>query len=217
MTNFVDIYQDLPCRVTKVWQRLQQQEKQQGECDLSVTAMLMTAATGLAMPWESLKDVGMGNSKNWNDPPSFVNGDQRHYKEVLKRCDAFLAKKISQIDSLKSISFLHCPSMEGIRDAVEYGNKDETVLSLDQHQVRCLIRILRNALAHNNIVAFGDNVNEIKKLGFFSEKKTKTGNNCTTKDGYLVLVIDTTAFQTFLKAWFDVIAPQTDSANDEQP
>jgi hypothetical protein len=84
-------------------------------------------------------------------------------------------------------------------------------------KVRCLIRILRNALAHNNIVAFGDNVNEIKKLGFFSEKKTKTGNNCTTKDGYLVLVIDTTAFQTFLKAWFDVIAPQTDSANDEQP
>ena len=123
MTNFVDIYQDLPCRVSKIWRRLQQQEKQQGECDLSVTAMLMTAATGLAMPWESLKDEGVGNRENWNGHPSFLNEDQKHYQEVLKRCNDFSSKKISEISSLKSISFLHCPSMGGIRDAVEYGNR----------------------------------------------------------------------------------------------
>jgi hypothetical protein len=217
MSNFVDIYQDLPSRVSEAWQRLQQQEQQQsGKRDLSVTAMLMAAATGLAMPLENLKDVGTGNSANWNEHPSFANDNQRHYQAALKRYNDFSAQKLSTIDYLKSIPFMHCQSMSDIRDAIEGGIKG-TQPWPKSPKVRCLIRILRNALAHNNIVAFGDNVNEIKKLGFFSEKKTKTGNNCTTKDGYLVLVIDTTAFQTFLKAWFDVIAPQTDSANDEQP
>lgn len=207
MTNFVDIYQDLPCRVSKIWRRLQQQGKQQGECDLAVTAMLMTAATGLAMPWESLKDEGVGNRENWNGHPSFLNEDQKHYQEVLKRCNDFSSKKISEISSLKSISFLHCPSLEGIRDAVEYGNRGETVLPSNQYQVRCLVRVFRNALAHNNIVAFGNNLNQINKLGFFSENRVRSGCESTV-NGYFVAAISTSELQDFLTTWFEVITPQ---------
>ncbi len=96
MTNFVDIYQDLPSRVSEVWERLRNPGQQKSERDLSVTAMLMAAATGLAMPFGNLNRLENGSDPNWNDHPSFVNGDQRHYQAVLNRCDVFLKQKTQQ-------------------------------------------------------------------------------------------------------------------------
>ncbi|MFM2073803.1 MAG: hypothetical protein RJB34_108 [Pseudomonadota bacterium] len=218
MSNFVDIYQDLPCRVSVAWQRLQQQDQQQsGKRDLSVTAMLMAAATGLAMPFESLKDVGSGNRANWNDHPSFANGKQPHYKAVLKRCNDFLAQELSTIGYLKSIQFMHCKSMSDIRNAIEYGKQGDP-LTTEQCTLRCLVRILRNALAHNNIVAFGNDRNQIKKLGFFAEKRIGFGCE-STADGYHVVAMGTTELQVFLTNWFEVITPQSSRKNisNERP
>lgn len=82
MTANRDIYCDLPTRVHEVWQR-SKAKTDSSQRDLAVTAMLMAAATGFAMPWESLKDVGSGNRNDWNAHPSFANGDQAHYQSIL--------------------------------------------------------------------------------------------------------------------------------------
>jgi len=205
MTMYRDIYQDLPSRVYEVWGRIQKAQERETK-DRSVTAMLMTAATGFAMPWESLKDVGVGNRDDWNAHPSFAYGDRAHYKSALKRCDAFLSKKITDTASLKSISFRHCADPSDICEAAESGSKGGP-LELNQHTVRCVVRVLRNALAHNNIVAFGSSLEQIEKLGFFSENRV--GSGCvSTVNGYLVVAMTVAEFQKFLDAWFLMLQPE---------
>ena len=204
MTTYRDIYQDLPSRVYEVWQ--QTKSATGNPRDLSVTAMLMAAATGFAMPWESLKNVGIGNRNGWNVHPSFANGDQAHYRAVLQSCDRFLAPKISETASLQSVSFRHCADQSEICEVAESGNKGKP-LELDKHTVRCVVRVLRNALAHNNIVAFGSSPEQIERLGFFSENRV--GSGCvSTVDGYLVVALTVSAFQEFLDAWFLMLQPE---------
>ena len=201
MSAYQDIYLDLPSRVSEVWKRTKTHPDNESK-DLSATAMLMAAAAGLAMPWESLKDVGIGNGSDWNAHPSFANGNQKHYQAVLKSCSAFLAQKISDTESLKTISFQHCQNQIEIRDVAEYGQSGKT----QKHTVRCAVRVIRNALAHNNIVAFGPNPEQIEKIGFFSENRI--GSGCvSTIHGYLVLTITTESFAAFLDAWFLSLLP----------
>lgn len=209
MTAYRDIYQDLPSRVYEVWQQNKNATGSSG--DLSVTAMLMAAATGFAMPWESLKDIGSGNRDDWNAHPSFTNGDQTHYKRSLKKCDKFLSKKITDIVNLRSISFHQCTGPAEICSVAEFGSKGRK-LELNQHTVRCIVRILRNALAHNNIVAFGARPDRIEKLGFFSENRV--GSGCvSTVDGYFVVTLTTSAFQDFLDTWFLMLQPEKKELN----
>ena len=212
MTNFVDIYQDLPSRVSEVLERLRNPGQQKSERDLSVTAMLMAAATGLAMPWEHLKK----GSNNSGEHPSFNGVDQAHYKSVRTHCEEFLKQKISAVDCLKNnISFMHCQKMSHISDAIEYGNKNETIFNLEEHTLDCFVYILRNALAHNNIVAFGESKEKITKLGFFSESKGKPNCECKKIGKYLVVGITTRALQDFLDTWFEMLT-LTDQSSDNQ-
>jgi hypothetical protein len=213
MTNFVDIYQDLPSRVSEVWERLRNPGQQKSERDLSVTAMLMAAATGLAMPQEHLKK----GSNNSGEHPSFNGVNQAHYKSVHTHCEEFLKQKISAIECLKNISFMHCPNMSDIRDAIECGNKGETVFELTEHTLDCFVYVVRNALAHNNIVALGNSVNEITNLGFFSQSKSKSKLNCKCKNkgDYLVVAITTNKFQDFLNTWFRMLTLKDQSSDNQ--
>jgi hypothetical protein len=211
MTNFVDIYQDFPSRVSEVWERLRNPGQQKSERDLSVTAMLMAAATGLAMPQEHLKkDVNYPN-----DHPSLIGANQAHYQMVHSRCEAFLKQKISAIDCLKSISFMHCQNMADISDAIEYGNNGQTVFDLEEHTLDCFVYVLRNALAHNNIVAFGNSVNDITSLGFFSQSRGKKNCKCKKKGDHLVVAITTHALQDFLDTWFEMLTLKNQSSDNQ--
>lgn len=140
MTMYQDIYQDLPGRVHRVWQRTNTSSNSDCTEDLSVTAMLMAAATGFAMPWESLKNVGSGNRNDWNNHPSFANGDQVHYQSILKKCDKFLSQKISDTNSLKSISFLHCSEQSDISGAIEFENGEKKTGDQKAHRAMCCSR-----------------------------------------------------------------------------
>lgn len=209
MTAYRDIYQDLPLRVYELWQQNKNATGSLG--DLSVTAMLMAAATGFAMPWESLKDVGSGNRDDWNAHPSFANGNQAHYQSVLKKCNQFLSQRINDIACLQSVSLHQCADLSEICDVAEFGDKGKK-LELNRHTVRCIVRILRNALAHNNIVAFGVQSDQIDKLSFFSENRV--GSGCvSTVDGYFVVTIATSTFQDFLDAWFLMLQPEKKEPN----
>lgn len=201
MTTFVDIYQDLPSRVSAVWELFKSMEQKEDPRDLSVTAMLMAAAAGLAMPQEHLKK----GSNNPGKHPSFKGKSQDHYESVYNQCRTFLTQAISTLDVLKTISFMHCPEMANIRNAIEYGNNGETVFELSEHTLDCFVYVVRNALAHNNIVAFGDSKEEITKLGFFSESRGKSKCRCNEKGDYLVVAMSTCALQAFLKAWFEML------------
>lgn len=201
MTVYRDIYCDLPSRVHEVWQRTQAAEANDAE-DRSVTAMLMAAAAGLAMPFENLKDVGIGNGDKWKDHPSFQANDQAKYKETLKACDQFLKQSIEACPGLQSAILLYCGELKEIRAAAESGQGDAS-LNIAKHKVRFTVKILRNALAHNNIFGIRDHKEQIEKLTFFSQ--SNWCSNCNRTDGWDVLVLPVTSFKTFLSAWFELL------------
>lgn len=201
MTDYRDIYCDLPSRVHEVWQRTQAAEANASE-DRSVTAMLMAAAAGLAMPFENLKDVGIGNGEHWKDHPAFQASDQPKYKKTLEACDLFFKQPIEACAGLQNAILLQCRELKNIRDAAESGQGDAS-LNIAKHKVRFALKILRNALAHNNIFGIRDGQGQIEKLTFFSQ--SNWCSNCNRTDGWDVLVMPVASFETFLSKWFELL------------
>lgn len=203
MTAFLNIYSDLPSRVHAVWQRTKR-PKESDHRDLSVTAMLMAAAAGLAMPWESLKDKGVGNRSDWNAHPSFQEGDQASYKKTLEAIEGLCNKRLTDCTCQDETALYHCPNLSDIRNTVEQGGDSSTQLDLEDRTVREAIKIIRNALSHNNIFALGGDLNEIEKLVFFSEHRERNGCQSTV-NGWQVLVTSVGAFEKFLQTWFALL------------
>ena len=203
MSNYQDIYSELPSRVHRAWQRVKTHPDNKAE-DLSVTAMLMAAAAGLAMPFENLKDLGAAAKKGWDDHPAFQGVDQKEFKEVLKKCDQFLKQPMDQCEGLKNALLLWCQDLRDIRNAAET-ERAKAMLNLEEHDTRFALKILRNALAHNNIVAFGGSPNQIERLVFFSEKRVGHGD-MSSLDGWHAMSVPVEAFNQFLDAWFALLA-----------
>lgn len=201
MSNYQNIYQDLPSRVYRVWQSTKDGLAPPTE-DLSVTAMLMAAAAGLAMPFENLKDKGEGNRKDWNKHPAFGRTTQTEYQKSLKSCNEFFKKSIQECDGLKSSTLMQCQKLEDIREAAR-SSRGSAALDLEKHDVRFALRILRNALAHNNILDVPNDSDQIEKLAFFS--RSNWCSSCGRMDGWYVLLISVDAFKQFLEIWFDLL------------
>ena len=202
MTAYCDIYSDLPTRVYEVWQRTKGQTSS-SQKDLSVTAMLMAAAAGLAMPFENLKDEGIGNGNKWNAHPMFHSAKQSVYQAVLKSCDDFFKQPLNACHGLGAAVLMQCQELRGIRVAATAGQGDAS-MDTAKYDVRFALKILRNALAHNNILSIPDS-GEIEKLAFFS-----ISNWCPIKgqgEGWNVLIIPVQSFETFLSKWFELLRP----------
>ena len=205
MSNYQDIYRDLPSRVYEVWQRTKRVQEKESE-DRSVTAMLMAAAAGLAMPWENLKTEGLDKKEKWRDHPAFNHVDQSKYKSALKSCNSFLKQPINGCHGLQNAVLMPCQELRNIRDAAKCGHGDAS-LDISKHDVRFALKIMRNALSHNNIFDIPDSQDRIEKLVFFSENRT--GSGCkSTVDGWHVLTISVKSFEDFLNAWFDLLKGQ---------
>ena len=203
MTAYRNIYQDLPSRVNRVWQQLSALQAPSDGEDLSVTAMLMAATAGLAMPFDSLKELGAGGKKSWNDHPAFQGIHQAQYKKSLTGCDVFLKTPVSGCVGLKSCELVLCTDLKDIKKTVEHPDQAHASLSNEKTSTRQALKILRNALAHNNIVDLPGHGRQIEKLVFFS--KNNWCSSCQRMDGWHVLVISVTAFREFLDAWFEML------------
>jgi len=65
---------------------------------------------------------------------------------------------------------LQCRELKDIREAAESWQGD-TSANVAENNVRSALKILRNALAHNNIFGIRDNQGQIEKLTFFFPKQ----------------------------------------------
>jgi len=95
-----------------------------------------------------------------------------------------------------------CTELKEVRDVAEYG--DGRPLDNGKITVNRLLKCMRNALAHNNICAFGNNHGQIDRLSFFSEI-IEYSNRERKVIGYEVATISTEGFRYFLKEWFKLI------------
>lgn len=202
MTAYHDIYSDLPSRVYEVWQRTKAL-KEPNQPDLSVTAMLMAAAAGLAMPFENLKDVGAGNGQKWTEHPMFYNVQPSSYQTALHNCDVFFKQPIRDCVGLGDALLMQCQKLKDIRKAAA-DEKGDAAMDTSKYDVRFALKILRNALAHNNILSISDS-GEIEKLVFFSRSNWCPGS--VGVEGSNVLIISVQSFNTFLEKWFELLRP----------
>ena len=200
MTAYQDIYRDLPSRVYEVWQLAQKAQKGEAK-DLSVTAMLMAAVAGLAMP---LEDIYIGAKKTSRpDHVTRDTNDQVAYQSAIQQFKDFFSQELKTSRTFADAKFARCTELSEVRNVGECG--EGTPLDFANHKVSFAFSILRNALAHNNIVAFGFSVDKIEKLTFFSEWREGSGSKRKVV-GWNVLTMSTESFEKFLKFWFKLVS-----------
>jgi len=202
MSLYVDIYNDFPLRCARVWEAFRGQAQTQG---MDVTLMLMAAAAGFATPWEHLK-VQLGHAAEQSDHPAFHQHDERAYESSLKAVGLALGQPAltgSLFAGAHAEAWLYgrVSSIGRIKDLVEAGGAGRVPISTLKS--RDLARVLRNALAHNNIYAFaGPGRDEIAALTFFAEaidRRTKEISH------YDVLSVTVAELQVFLDNWFRLL------------
>ncbi len=209
MSCYLDIYKDLPSRCLKLWDQIEQIPGSNKD-DLSVTTMLVIAAAGFAMPWEHLKHNSPNAEKAlWKSHPSFKSVSERDYGEALKKLNTEFSKSLGNSDlvSKKGETFWRmatCLDLKEVRDVGEYN--EGVMLEPEECKIRLLLKCLRNALAHNNVCAFGGAGGEIDRLSFFSEKVSYDENRVKTLEGWYVATTTVEGFRHFLKGWFSLVS-----------
>ena len=218
MSMYIDIYNDLPIRCWKLWKLAKDSAKKN---DREVTLMIMVATTGLANPWEHLKvPVNKGHPSfqefEEKDHPAIKGIQKPEYLKALEIVKNAMTPNLafSRLFSGASIGkwhFCEVEKMKEIRDAVEYNRLPNQIEKLNTQTV---IRVLRNALAHNNLYVFGGISQEIGNLVFFSEQREKERPGEVI--GYDVLSIPVIEFELFLENWFAMLeeaAPKSAAAS----
>lgn len=206
MSLYQNIYKDLPSRCMRLWTQIEQSQNPEQE-DLSVTTMLVIASAGLAMPWEHLKHEPCAKQSNWSDHPAFKGVTHKIYAASLERLNKKFSQKLTESPLIKQEQkhlwlISHCEKLSEVREVAEYG--EGHLLDNGEVSLKRLLKCVRNALAHNNICAFGEINGPIDRLSFFAER-TKFLNGKKELIGFEVATISTEGFRYFLKEWFKLI------------
>jgi hypothetical protein len=209
MSYYYDIYNDYPLRCARLWESFNNSAE---AINLEVTFMLMCAAGGFVTPFEYLK-IQPGQSKNNKDHPAFFNYDEVKYSRSLQAMDKALECLTSNSSLFRDVQldkcfYARCDSIGLIRDIAETHQPKN--FSIQDQKARTLVKLLRNAIAHNNIYAFArGHKRDITELTFFCETASSKGGQKTVI-GYELLSMPVEEFRAFLNAWFSLLR-QTDS------
>lgn len=206
MSCFIDIYRDFPLRCARLWDRLNQSAGPESE-DLSVTTMLMVAAAGFATPYEQLK-IQEGQAGDGMVHPAFDIAHKGDYRKTLRTINKAFDAEVRASRLFMNLDFRnwrlgYCTQFDRIRDEAEYGTAASG--HFESQKSRQVVKILRNALAHNNICAFARAApGQISHLGFFSEDVVYVENQKKSQ-GWHVLTTATDSFAGFLNNWFALL------------
>jgi len=206
MSLYQNIYKDLPSRCMRLWAQIEHAPKTEQE-DLTVTTMLVIASAGLAMPWEHLKYESSNKESTWRDHPAFKGVNPKMYELAMETLRKKFSQKITESplidqDIINAWRISECTELKEVRDVAEYG--DGRRLDNGKITVNRLLKCMRNALAHNNICAFGNNQGQIDRVSFFSEiNRYPQGKKEFI--GYEVASVSIGGFRHFLKEWFKLI------------
>lgn len=230
MSSYVDIYNDYPLRCAELWKNFNDSAEKK---NLDVTFMLMCAAGGFATPWEHLR-IQPGQTKELRGHPAFHNFDEIKFKRSAKTMEDALERMASSSPLFENVRiedcfYGRCDGIELIRDMAEHRNPNSYLIQTEK--ALNLVRILRNALAHNNIHAFArGRSSEISEVTFFSQfvdkgSRSKKCEKCERKFvepmrrpySYEVLSMPVREFHAFLTSWFDLLRVANPKGNYLKP
>lgn len=205
MSCYDDIYNDFPLRCATVWESFNAAAKAE---ELDVTFMLMCAAGGFATPWEHLK-IMPGQGKDSVGHPAFFSYDEDKYKRSLTVLSNALKTDLEASPLFRQVQFERCfygavETIAEIRDSAEFQRLPK--LAMVEVPARRVVKMLRNAIAHNNLYAFDrEKQGVISDLTFFSEVQQDRKDRTKIVSGYEVLVMHVDDFRAFLTAWFALL------------
>jgi hypothetical protein len=204
MSCYSDIYNDYPLRCAALWEMYNASAR---ENNLEITLMLACAAGGFATPFEHLK-IQPGEAKENRNHPAFFNHNEQKYKKCLSDMNKALGGNPASSILFRNIQlddcfYTQCTNINEIRDIAE--SRYPCHFNVRDQSTRSLVKILRNAIAHNNLYAFArGHSNEISELTFFSKLYEHKGEKREEK-GFEVLSLPAEAFRSFLTSWFSLL------------
>jgi len=204
MSLYLDIYNDFPLRCAEVWRSTRAVAQSDGR---EVTLMLMAATAGLATPWEHL-NIQPGQAKDNCDHPAFNGFRDLAYKRALKIVEKALSSIVSESRLFVGVDYGrwrygHAAKLGLIRNMVEQGVLP--TLPLTALKAKEVVNLLRNALSHNSLYAFGGPPgSEISHLTFFQEHAHRE-NGVKVVNGYDVLSLPVGDLEAFLENWFAML------------
>jgi hypothetical protein len=133
----------------------------------------------------------------------FYKVQQSSYRPALQSCDTFFKQPIRDCVGLGDALLMQCQKLKDIRKAAA-DEQGDAAMDTSKYDVRFALKILRNALAHNNILSIPD-AGEIEKLVFFSRSNWFPGSDRDEDSN--VLIIPVQSFDTFLEKWFELLKP----------
>lgn len=211
MSCYEDIYNDFPLRCARLWEGMRDSPVAK---ELDVTFMLMAAAAGFATPWEQLKIQPGSAAQHSGGHPAFHRHDQKAYEKSLAVIVKVLDQRLHSSDLFRDAKLTDwscglVKSIDQILDAVEMHSFQKT--DMGEARTRDIVKILRNAIAHNNIYAFsrksregGGQDQRISELAFFSEK-VEFSEDVKIVQGFDVVAMPVGDFQGFLNGWFSLL------------
>ena len=192
MSSFKDLTSDFPNRLIEIKDicisQLRCKEAQKDNRDVSLLIALITSV--LAIPMDKIK------------------GTHEHSYSKIK--DKVLKDSFLKTLDLTKISFGYVKKPKETPPEDWENNDEKSTLTVES-----FLSIMRNAVAHGNLY-FAEEENNINKIAFISENRTKNSSECPEchkklpkeKDEdqpYKFLIFEITEIEIFLDAWVDFL------------
>ena len=192
MTQYNNLVQDYPKRCADILEKLFLPAT---DLDREVTLLLMATAGGFMMPYERLI---------WGDTIKQPNINRSVYKSAMNKLSDVLGVSIKESYYFKDILSkwrFGKPSepveIEEILYAYDNSNKIDSNMKIAK-----ALKILRNSIAHGNVLSIPDTYNVIQDLIFLSGGEKRDG----TIIPYKLVVLTPKELKIFLLKWFELLS-----------
>jgi len=166
--------------------------------DLEVTLMLATAAAGFVIPYERLRS---------SSDDHFARDRVKSFATAIWKLENIRFKNWVKQNDWEYISEIDANIVK--RDVEKWGGPNKRKPLSVEKTVGHVFNIVRNALAHGNIITYPRRVEEknppqIEKILFLSKIRDKETGQLLDK--YNVVVVGPQGFALMLKKWFDELS-----------
>ena len=192
MTEYSNFIQDYPKRCADI---LEYFFLRAANMNREVTLLLMATAGGFIMPYERLI---------WGDTIRQPDIDRNEYNSAMEKLSNALGMSIKESHYFKEIicrwRFGKPIEPAGIKEIISAYASSNTIDT--KMKIVEVLKIIRNSIAHGNIMSMPDNSNVIQDLIFISGGKKKNG----TIIPYKMIVLTPKELNKFLLRWFEFLS-----------
>ncbi len=195
MTQYKNLVQDYPNRCSEILNSFIQQAT---SIDREVTLLLMATAGGFVMPYERLRSDTVIK-------PAPIDRD--NYKKETDKLNSILTKPIKESQFFKDLMSkwrFSKPNKPVKKNEILDAYHNAERIDANKKVVE-VVKIIRNSIAHGNVLSIPDNYEQIQDIIFLAGGEKPDG----TIIPYKLIVLTPKELETFLFIWFELLSSLT--------